>query len=48
MKQKGLLVFIGNEKNGEVRMIGKIELLRKGREHYEMLVVTRHMCVYFL
>lgn len=43
MKQKGLLVFIGNEKNGEVRMIGKIELLRKGREHYEMLVVTRHI-----
>ena len=42
MNQKGLPVYTGEEMGVKSRM-DKIELIRKGREQYEMLIVTRHV-----
>jgi hypothetical protein len=41
MNQKGLPVYTGEE--WEESRMDKIELIRKGREQYEMLIVTRHV-----
>lgn len=41
MNQKGLPVYTGEE--WDESRIDKIELIRKGREQYEMLIVTHHV-----